>query len=402
MLNTTTFIYILCFLLGIAVVAIILNRNRYFEHFITASGVWNIPEAAGENDDLDDKNPFVSENDFLVWKNSLLFRDDINTSKNTYSPKYLENLLKPFAKIQKQDSRDYSEIRKNEKVDLDQFLQITDNVMNVISNAIYYDLFRNPNRPVEIVCPNLNACSIKLVRKKIVSIQRNDKSGKLKWEIMLEIMLSNKSYSYGIICVVENDILIDIRIIGIRPEDAIKLRTNDLEPNAYADYNTNQSVLLPGNINKMVSEYINRQFYKPELSLKTKIEIPNEFNCYGSYGKNKDTCENNYDSYYRKKTRGVWDRTCKVDSDCPFFKANKNYKNTLGGCVDGFCEMPIGIKSISPRFYDINSEPLCYNCPNKSLNCCKTQKNPDYIFYEDLIVRKAHENELKNRGLNLT
>jgi hypothetical protein len=91
-----------------------------------------------------------------------------------------------------------------------------------------------------------------------------------------------------------------------------------------------------------------------------------------------------------------------VDSDCPFFKANKNYKNTLGGCVDGFCEMPIGIKSISPRFYDINSEPLCYNCPNKSLNCCKTQTNPDYIFYEDLIVRKAHENDLKNRGLNLT
>lgn len=405
MLNTT-FIYILCYLLVVLLFAvfIILNRKRYLEPFITSSGVWNIPASTDDADLDDNKNPFLSENDFLIWKNSLSFRKDINTSKNTYAPNYLEKLLKPFAKNEKQVSSDYDELRKNEKVDLNQFLRITDNVMNVITNAIYYDLFRNPNRPMDIVCPNLNACSVNLIRKKIVSILRNKISGKLKWEIMLEIMLTNKSYSYGVICVVENEILVDINIIGVRPEDAIKLRTNDIELNTYADYDynkENQSVLLPGNIKKMVSNYVNRQFYKPENSTKP-IDLPNEYNCYGSHGQNKDTCENSYDSYYRKKPRGVWDRTCKVDSDCPFFKANKNYTNTFGGCVNGFCDMPIGIKSLSPRFYDINSQPLCYNCPNKSLNCCSRQNNPDYIFNEDLIVRKAYETDLKIRGLNLT
>ena len=33
---------------------------------------------------------------------------------------------------------------------------------------------------------------------------------------------------------------------------------------------------------------------------------------------------------------------CK-DSECPFYKSNKNYENTFGDCINGYCEVPIGL-----------------------------------------------------------
>ena len=82
--------------------------------------------------------------------------------------------------------------------------------------------------------------------------------------------------------------------------------------------------------------------------------------------------------------------------------ANKNYTNTFGGCTEGICEMPMGIKRLSPRYYDIDSIPLCYNCPDGKIDCCNTQKNPDYMFEGDLLVRKAHDSDLIANGLNIT
>ena len=33
------------------------------------------------------------------------------------------------------------------------------------------------------------------------------------------------------------------------------------------------------------------------------------------------------------KLYGVWDRECKSDSECSYYKANKNYDNTYGKCL---------------------------------------------------------------------
>ena len=387
-------------LLIILLAAVIIMRSRNKEHFFAAIALpYNNPAVA--MNDL----PFITQNEFLVWKNSLVFRNDINVSKNTYEPKYLENLLKPFAKnTQITAAADYSELTSNVKISLLDFQKITDRVMNVIVNAINYDLFRNPNRPLEIICPNLNSCSISLIQKKIISIQRNKKNGKLKWFVLLEVILSKKGYSYGITCVVEDNQLVDISVIGIRSEDDVKLLSSRANQPFWGQNTDKQDpIVLPRNkINTLVNAYLKRQLMQSEVNLNKIQELPNEYKCYGSYGQNQLICENAYDSYYHKKKRGVWDKICTVDSECPFFKANKNYTNKFGGCVDGFCEMPLGIKSVSPFFYDIHSTPLCYNCPNKGLNCCKDQTNPDYIFKGDLIVRKAYENDLINRGLSLT
>lgn len=389
-------------LLLILLASVYLMRSRNKEHFFAARAVpYNQSSAAVSMNDL----PFITQNEFLVWKNSLVFRNDINVSKNTYEPKYLENLLKPFANNNQLTAADYSELTANVKISLLEFQKITDMVMNIIVNAINYDLFRNPNRPLEIICPNLNSCSINLIQKKIISIQQNKKNGKLKWFILLEVILSKKGYSYGITCVVEDNQLVNISVIGIRSEDDLKLLSSRANQQSFWGQNTDKpdSIILPRNkTNSMVNKYLNRQLMQSEVNLNRIQELPNEYRCYGSYGSNQLICENSYDSYYNKKKRGVWDKICTTDSECPFYKANKNYTNKFGGCVDGFCEMPLGIKSVSPFFYDIHSTPLCYNCPNKSLNCCKDQKNPDYIFNGDIIVRKAYENDLIQRGLNIT
>ena len=397
---------------------------RQKEHFDSELVVRNLP--VDENTQIrkkilfpDDKNPFLDENELLLWNDSIEFRNDITTSQNTYTPNYLEKMLKPFADITKYTENDtFTELPKDEKVDIDFFLKITDNITNMFLNAIYYDLFKNPNRPTNIVCPNINMCRIELINKKIVRVRKN-KKGIFRWDILIQLALFNKAYSYGILCIVENEILINIKVIGITTQDKYRLKTNynrdpslmitqdtrgqyELNSNYYYRYNENDKVLLPGDTNKMVDNYIKRQLLTTTGALNFKKVFPKDYKCFGSNGNDQTVCENNYDTYYRSKPRGIWDKYCKVDSDCPFFKANKNYTNTFGGCNDGICNMPLGLNQLSPRYYDIDTEPMCYNCPNKKNDCCKTQKNPDYIFEDDLLVRKAYETELAEKGLKLT
>jgi len=359
--------------------------------------------------------PFLNENDLLIWDDSLKFRNDIVTSKNTYTPNYLEYILKPFAQIQKYNDKDFTEIKNGSYIDIEQFLLIVDNIMNMFSNAIYYNLFKNRNRPKNIMCPNINMCYVKLINKKIVRVRKNGK-GIYKWDILIELTLYNKAYSYGILCIVEDMTLINLRVIGIRSEDMRVLNPNYkrdpqimitqdknfpfLDENYYR-HNENTKVLVEKNVNKKVDEYLSRQLLTTSGQINFEAEREKQYTCYGSYGSDKTECENNYDTYFRDKNRGVWDKQCFADTDCPFFKANKNYRNTFGGCINGFCEMPVGIKRLSPRFYDITSVPLCYNCPDSN-NCCTKQKNPDYIFEGDILVRKANESDLIEKGLQLT
>jgi hypothetical protein len=110
---------------------------------------------------------------------------------------------------------------------------------------------------------------------------------------------------------------------------------------------------------------------------------------------------------------GIWDSPCQVNSDCPFYKANKNYPNEFGKCdkLSGQCEMPMGMIPIGYKKFG-KTEPNCYNCGANSLDskCCESQsdlvksgivnyKSPDYVFTGDESYRKQFENELKTIGL---
>lgn len=116
---------------------------------------------------------------------------------------------------------------------------------------------------------------------------------------------------------------------------------------------------------------------------------------------------------------GIWDAPCQINTDCPFYKANKNYPNEFGKCnkETGKCEMPIGVVPIGFTKYG-RIEPDCYNC-NMSYNidsnsnkCCRQQandiamrkvgyKSPDYIFKGDEQTRLKFGNDLEEIGLKV-
>jgi hypothetical protein len=127
---------------------------------------------------------------------------------------------------------------------------------------------------------------------------------------------------------------------------------------------------------------------------------------------------------------GVWDKECKTNEECPFYKANKNYPNEFGKCIAGKCEMPVGMTRIGFKHYN-KDKPLCYNCNIKEEvmtadgnlvikdrqcvgiecnKCCDIQQNkhiypnlksPDFVFENDVVERLKYANELKLNGLEV-
>jgi hypothetical protein len=85
---------------------------------------------------------------------------------------------------------------------------------------------------------------------------------------------------------------------------------------------------------------------------------------------------------------GVWDMPCETNVDCPFFQANRTYRNYRGGCVAGYCELPVGMKRAGYRNFQNDAKPLCHGCPDAtSAECCERQKQPDYAFEMDEFER---------------
>jgi len=115
---------------------------------------------------------------------------------------------------------------------------------------------------------------------------------------------------------------------------------------------------------------------------------------YGCYGNSEINNKFECDSYYNidgtpKPYYSLWDKRCVVNEDCPYYKANTNYPNNRGGCINGgFCEFPVGVKRLGfTKYTDTNlNTPLCYNCDNEE-NKGKPPKKPDYVFENDFNDR---------------
>jgi len=126
----------------------------------------------------------------------------------------------------------------------------------------------------------------------------------------------------------------------------------------------------------------------------------------------KEFCE----SYHPEVLQnGIWDAPCQVNTDCPFYRANKNYPNDFGKCDKntGKCEMPQGVIPLGFTKY-AKQEPDCYNCGLDSISnkCCGIQandiqkgiakyKSPDYIFSNDSPIRRQNANEIESLGLDV-
>ena len=145
----------------------------------------------------------------------------------------------------------------------------------------------------------------------------------------------------------------------------------------------NLSEECSNNCNLLVSNDPN---YKKKLDLFIKhvtrenllLKESNLFNCY-----KKDGDSFIIDYKIDKKTlcdasKGVWDRPCLTNADCPFYTKNDN----RGGCRRSQCRFPWGITVLSPRTYTEDSVPFCNGCVDNTYRCCKTQSPPNYIFKE--------------------
>lgn len=157
------------------------------------------------------------------------------------------------------------------------------------------------------------------------------------------------------------------------------------------------------------------QYLLDFIDNKKKFVSEKGFHCYGQpYYDREKKCVSYYDKYGKpkKEGRGYWDKQCTKNEECPFWRANKNYTNTRGGCVDGWCEMPVNIKQVSYKQYTIDTKPYCYNCDEKDdmYECCENQKeknrdsytllaSPDYAFAGDISERQQHIDELREREL---
>ena len=108
------------------------------------------------------------------------------------------------------------------------------------------------------------------------------------------------------------------------------------------------------------------------------------YRCYGdTLSISKGACESPVDvSSIPKRNLTRWDKPCKTDIECPFYKQDSK----RGGCdkLSGKCEMPVGTTRIAYRLYD--GKPFCYGC-TENLDCCDS-KNRDYIFENDYKFRK--------------
>jgi len=143
--------------------------------------------------------------------------------------------------------------------------------------------------------------------------------------------------------------------------------------------------------------------------------------CYGLVdGVSKELVEYNDNPIFCKSyhpeisQNGIWDSPCQVNTDCPFYQANKNYPNEFGKCdkISGKCEMPFGVLPIGFKKFG-KLEPQCYNCDILSTDnrCCGEQakmirdykmsmmKSPDYIFKNDNGARRQYADELEKKGL---
>lgn len=155
-------------------------------------------------------------------------------------------------------------------------------------------------------------------------------------------------------------------------------------------YNADKTYLMSSNESKFNTEYTRKKETTVNLS---------PYSCYGKIAYNNFDCESKYDINGKKIYRiGVWDKLCSNNNECPFYKKNLNYPNTFGKCINGYCQMPLGIESISPRKFNVKKQPICSNC-KKGLYCCNEQKDlskypnlksPDYRFANDSNLRKKY------------
>jgi len=154
---------------------------------------------------------------------------------------------------------------------------------------------------------------------------------------------------------------------------------------------------------KLQNDQTMLSFLKKTYNNKNKSNNYNKYNKYNKILENSNICFEDVkikDKETCEKKQYHWDKPCLFNDDCPFYKSNTNYPNEFGKCIDGFCEMPLGIERKGFRKYE--SKALCHNCPFENPFCCtknKLMSSPDIAFANDRLERLKNKKELNARKI---
>ena len=167
------------------------------------------------------------------------------------------------------------------------------------------------------------------------------------YNFIINRKINGKHYQYGLRDVI---ILYDKYIDGLE----IKMGDKILVIEQEEDFMNGEYIVFKINQNNVkMSRKVDKQ-----LSMYTCVD--KELNEYSEYT-NKYSCEHDKNMYGDEKKYMSWDSRCVRNNECPFYMRNGDYK---GGCINGYCEMPLGVKQISYKKYETDNKcnkPLMKN-----------------------------------------
>lgn len=388
------FWFILILIVIIILCWVFLKKNKNPESFTNYKTIPNLKPIIGNTPYIHLPNNYKYSEKFYFPQSEIL-NEDMNkilfkNIDHIKKKKYQSFIFKEIQEFNYDYYLGYSGSKINTKVIRKCLLDVIDRINNTVvkyynqSNYFYFLFFLLDFEIIKI-----------LSYKKIV-----------KLETLFEVYRFEKNYGFQIyleLIIDKNEIIVsDMRITGNISEDNIKVSPFKEESNVqvykqFPYYKPNlksqNGYLLDSNEHKKITLSINKeiQFLNQRLDKEKNIKYDNSFKCFNSSGRNLHECISNKNIIGQTKTPGVWDRPCLFDVECPFYKSNKNTKNNLGGCVNGTCQMPLGVKNIGYHFYTDLDKAICYNCIDKN-NCCQDQldlkkysklKSPDYAFSND-------------------
>jgi len=353
----------------------------------------------------EDLNNTYKKFDKSVLRNSRYF-PEINTYSQDIKSYQVNKIIKQISK-----TKQYS--LKNNEVYGEHFTNLFNTIFSKLK--MNHKFHKNDKRKYDMIDYRLLLNKIiygtyaKIVYE--IIIYKEDKNEGFVFQNTLKYNSKNNTIIY-----------LNIDLVGIKNQDSIIFNNKDelIDNKCKFDFNIKDNECFKlqyekGNIsdynflssdfddkNELSNNYMTHHNKKYFEDLKKEKEIDDEyktFKCFNNIGFNKSSCESyNFDN----KINGKWDKPCKNNNECPFYKKNKNYNNSRGSCKNGYCEMPLNIERIGYRYYNEKKKPLCYNCNIKDCfgeecyKCCKQQEDrlkypklnsPDYIFKNDYLER---------------
>jgi hypothetical protein len=289
---------------------------------------------------------------------------------------------------------------------------------NLIKKFLVFELSKQANLDI-FKNKYITTLNFKYFNDNIISYKIDYERNIEEYEIQMIIYRDNKDINYTIYC----NIIFDnynikyyvkkIFIVGVNLRERLEF------DKLYNDYNKNFTFLenVPDSSDKKINNYTknSEEFVEKEKMKRKQYFEDNRGFCFFKRNvQNKIQCES-----LDENGTGVWDKSCVYDEDCPYYKRNRNYPNKRGGCINGFCEMPINLKRFGFKQINDNkiNDIICYNCRKDSNNnckglncnkCCEEQKDktkypnlisPDYAFEKDFKDRISQRKYFDNKNL---